>query len=517
MSGKILRSTFLFSTFVLLAQVIGLVRDLYLVRFFGVGQILDTYYLAFKIPDFLNVFYSVFLGSVIFIPLLTKARHEGGEAGVVEQIQKVGSMVLVFILIASGLLYIFMPYLAALLAPTWSSGQLELLTNLSRTLILAQFFFPLGILAGCVGMVYDRPLGMAMAGAVYNFFILVVSILLAPIYGIQGVVIGIIIGSIFFAISQIYPKIVFEKLLQFKFVLALNDWLFFFQRNFGRFIAVLLNQTFMLSVLVLATAAGVGGVTIFSSAFTVFLAIFFIVGASFSTAIMPSNAKLHIEGNALELRESLQNSIIYMFNISVFIGLGAFVFAADIIRIIFHYSNLTTEQYLQISGVFAILVLSTPLLNVIEVVRKYLYATNMLRQSVLIMLVFLPNLFFWNFILDIYFIGIFSQLAILAFTIFIANTFTAIFILSLLNYYKKIDFKYILKSIYKLLFVIAIVVLVNFVTTHDLNLSYLVVLTFRGAIFLVSYLIAIYVLNEQISKNILRKLAGFFKKHDIVR
>ena len=98
MNNKIIKTTFLFSIFVLLAQITGLVRDLYLARIFLVGPVLDVYYFAFKVPDFLNVFYSVFLGSVIFIPLLTKAYAEGGDKEIIKQINNLGSLVLIFVI-----------------------------------------------------------------------------------------------------------------------------------------------------------------------------------------------------------------------------------------------------------------------------------------------------------------------------------------------------------------------------------------------------------------------------------
>jgi putative peptidoglycan lipid II flippase len=212
MTNKILKHTLLFSSFVLLAQIFGLVRDLYLVKIFGVGQILDTYYLAFKIPDLMNVFYSVFLGSVIFIPLLTKVKTEYekkgevGSVGILKEVNKIGSLVLILVTFIAVLLFISMPYLSKLLAPTWDFEQLKLLTDISRTLLLAQFFFPVGILAGAIGMVHFKPLGSAIAGFTYNIFILIFSFLLAPVFGIYGVVYAVILSAFLFMCVQFISK-----------------------------------------------------------------------------------------------------------------------------------------------------------------------------------------------------------------------------------------------------------------------------------------------------------------------
>jgi putative peptidoglycan lipid II flippase len=79
---SIFRASAVFGIITILTQVLGVVRDVLLARFVGVGPVLDVYYMAFKIPDLLNGFYIIFLGSVIFIPIITKARKSGGEHAV---------------------------------------------------------------------------------------------------------------------------------------------------------------------------------------------------------------------------------------------------------------------------------------------------------------------------------------------------------------------------------------------------------------------------------------------------
>jgi putative peptidoglycan lipid II flippase len=217
----ILKHTMLFSFFVLFAQALGLVRDLYLAKVFGVGQVLDTYYLAFKIPDFLNVFYSVFLGSVVFIPLLTKLKNtnytnasqtsgddiqkiQKGEELMQGKINSVGSLVMFSLVLVFLILEIFMPQLTKLLAPTWTEEGRVLLTSLSRILLVAQFFFPVGILGGSVGMVYGKPFGMAVSGFIYNFGILLGAIVLVPFLGIYGLAVSVILGAILFMLVQVW-------------------------------------------------------------------------------------------------------------------------------------------------------------------------------------------------------------------------------------------------------------------------------------------------------------------------
>ncbi len=289
MKSKILKTTILFSVFVFLAQIFGLVRDLYLTRVFGVGAMLDTYYLAFKIPDFLNIFYSVFLGSVIFIPLLTAAKNQDGENDnkkeIIKKINTVGSLVLTLLILFFIVLFIFMTQFVDLVAPLWPIQQKELLVSLSRILLFGQFFFPIGILAGCVGMIYKKPFGMAVSGFIYNIAILLGSIILVPIFGIYGIVYSVVLGSICYMLIQIYPSVVREILFSFKFKIEIGEWRIFIYKNLGRFFAVVAYQIYGVVILALAGLSGAGGVSSFSIAYNIYLAAFFIMGASFSTAI----------------------------------------------------------------------------------------------------------------------------------------------------------------------------------------------------------------------------------------
>lgn len=529
MSNKILKSTFLFSIFVLLAQITGLIRDLFLVRYFGAGHTLDAYYLAFKIPDYLSLFYSVFLGSVIFIPLLTEALIKDGEKGVQKVVNNAGSLALTLVLFFSACLYFFMPSLTPLLVPTWDSGEIQLLTELARILLLGQLFFPIGILAGSVGMVYDRPQYFAGAGFIYNFFILLFAILLSPFYGIHGVVYAVIIGSIMFALFQVYPVCARVKILSFRYVVEFYEWWIFFKRNLGRFITVFLNQSFWLAVLSLASFAGAGGVTIFNNAFNVFLAIFYVVGGAFSTAIMPNTAKLHVSGSHNELKDTLHNSLIYMFVISCYIAMFCFLFSKETINTIYYFANLQDIEIVKMYMIFSILVLSIPFLNIIEVVRKYFYTTNMIMQSVTVMLTFLPVMFIVNSFLNNYFAALnvsndLKTLLILAISILVANIAATFVVLSVLEYYGRLNFKFVFKNIYKVFFIIPLTVLLykllqagyQFVIallspsfSIVLKNEYLFTFGFNIILSLSALILSIYILRDKISQNVLRQIKDF--------
>jgi putative peptidoglycan lipid II flippase len=386
MSNKILRHTFIFSFFVLLAQVIGLVRDILMLRFFGAGAILDTYYLAFKIPDFLNLFYSVLLGSVILIPLLIKVRHDEGDAGVQREIDLVGSFVMTLVIIATAVLYFIMPLLTQMLAPNWPAEQQIFLAEISRVLLLAQLFFPIGIMFGVVGMIYEKPLGFASAGAIYNIFILLGAVFLTPMYGIYGVVYGVIFGAIMFSIVQASTKEARKYLFGFKLKYNFAYYVEFVKKNIWRFITVFLNQFFAVMVATLAALGGAGQLTLFSNAHNIYMAIFYVLGASFATAIMPYVSRLHVSGEHSSVKDSLTNSVTNVFSLSLYFSIFVFFFSPEIVGILYHFSNLAFLEENLMIHLLQILSFSIATLNVIDVVRKYMYTIDMAYESIYVML-----------------------------------------------------------------------------------------------------------------------------------
>lgn len=506
--NSLLKSTILFSLFVFLAQILGLLRDLYLAKIFGVSQVLDIYYMAFKIPDFLNVFYGVFLGSVVFIPLLTATKTKEEK---IEKVNSVGSMVLSFVVLVGLLLFIFMPLLVNFLVPSWGIEQKSLLLNLSRILLVAQFFFPVGILAGSLAMIYERPFFMAVSGFVYNFFILFGSILFTPFWGIYGVIFGIILGAFMFAVVQILPKEVRGILFQFKFEFNFTEWKKFFKNNLGRFVAVFAYQLFGVLLLYIAAFAGAGGVSVFSISYNIFLALFFVLGASLSTAAMPNISRLHVEGNFTKQKENLNNSLIYMTFIGVFVSLFGFIFAQDIVKILYHFSNISAEKEILIAQTLALLILALPFFNLLEIVRKYFYSTNQIKMASLMTISLLVSVVVSSFILNKVFS--FPVLQTLAFSILIANIFCLILVLFFLENKKQIDIKTFFTNSYKV-FLISFLSYFNFTFLQkfieNIFENYFLEVFLKGFVVLFTFILFVFVLNDKIGKNILLHFKKIF-------
>ena len=72
-------AAYVLAGFSVLSQVLGLLRDRTFAHLFGAGPTLDAYFAAFRIPDLLFAFLTLFVSTFALIPLLSV--REGEERG----------------------------------------------------------------------------------------------------------------------------------------------------------------------------------------------------------------------------------------------------------------------------------------------------------------------------------------------------------------------------------------------------------------------------------------------------
>lgn len=111
------RSTFIVSAMTMLSRVLGLVRDIVLLNVFGAGKELDTFLVAFRIPNFFRRLFAEGAFSQAFIPVLTEYKTTKLHAEIQILISRVfgcllvvmTTLTLVCMVIAPAILYLYAP------------------------------------------------------------------------------------------------------------------------------------------------------------------------------------------------------------------------------------------------------------------------------------------------------------------------------------------------------------------------------------------------------------------------
>jgi len=100
----------------MLSRVLGLVRDIFIARYFPAGEATDAFFVAFKIPNFFRRLFAEGAFSLAFVPVLTEYRNQYSPAEVRELINRVAGTMGVILLILACIGVVASPLLTGIFA-----------------------------------------------------------------------------------------------------------------------------------------------------------------------------------------------------------------------------------------------------------------------------------------------------------------------------------------------------------------------------------------------------------------
>ena len=205
---------------VFFSRILGLLRDRFLAGTFFAPDIawqLDVYFAAFRLPDMIFQLLVVGALSAAFIPVFSKYLIKDKK-----QAWQLASTVItlgftLFLILGIAMIVFAYP-LNRLIAPSFSVKELDLMVKLTRLLIIAQGSFLISNFFTGILQSHRRFIIPALSPIAYNIGIIFGILVLSPIFGIYGPVIGVIIGALLHLIVQL-PL---TKSLGFKFKPSFN-------------------------------------------------------------------------------------------------------------------------------------------------------------------------------------------------------------------------------------------------------------------------------------------------------
>ena len=286
-------AAYLLAVFAFLSQVLALVRDRTFAHFFGAGPTLDAYFAAFRVPDLLFAFVTLFISSFAIIPLLAaRGGHESKESQ-----SLIGSVLFSFgcaSIIAGVGLYFALPYIVPTLFAGFSEATKETVVTLSRIMLLQPFFLGLSSIIGALVQASRKFFIFALAPIFYNLGIIGGAVFLYPSMGPAGLAWGVVFGAILHVSVQTIPLIFHLK--TFRPTLSrvvVSDTSAVARRSLPRAFALSANQLLMLVLISIASFAATGSVASISFAFNLQSVPLSIVGVSYAAALFPSLALLY--------------------------------------------------------------------------------------------------------------------------------------------------------------------------------------------------------------------------------
>ena len=202
--STILSAAMIMMFLVLVSRFLGLWRNWFLARYFGASGTLDAFNTAFVIPDLLaNVLITGAL-SVAFIPIFTtyigkRQQHEANSLA-----SSILNLAMIIYVVCAVFVFVFPSEFNQLIAPGLSASTREQASNLTRLIVFGEFFLVIGSFFTSVLQSYHRFIITALAPIVYNLGIIFGIVVLSRMFGILGVGLGVVIGSLLHLLVQFF-------------------------------------------------------------------------------------------------------------------------------------------------------------------------------------------------------------------------------------------------------------------------------------------------------------------------
>jgi len=276
------------------SQLLALVRDRLLAHQFGAGAELDLYYAAFRIPDLLYVLFASTLSVYVLIPFVS-SRIKGDDASEARVLlsQIFTGFVLVYTLLAL-LVFISAPLFVPWLFPGLQSQSHEL-TSVMRILLLQPLFLGISSLLGVITQLGHRFILYAISPLLYNIGIIIGISVLYPLFGLNGLAYGVVLGAIGHMLVQV-PLIRSGSLaFWFTTVISWSTLAQILKMSIPRAFTLALGQLTILALISLASVMETGSVSVFQFAFNLQSVPLAIIGASYSIAAFPYLSDLYAQ------------------------------------------------------------------------------------------------------------------------------------------------------------------------------------------------------------------------------
>lgn len=344
----------------LLSRVLGIVREIIISWKFGQDSYTDAYRLAFVIPDILFFLIAGGALSSAFIPVFSEYFHTDRKKDAWQIFGSVATIMSVIVLVFVAFAWIFAVPLAHWVCGDKPIEQIELVAQMSRIMVPAQFAFLVGGLM--IGTLYARQVFTVpgLSPNIYNLGIiagaLVISSLVAvPITGLAwGALFGALLGSLVFPIfmmrrlgSEFRPSLDLKHEGVRKVFRLMGPVIF----------GLSLPGVFPTMMRMFGARFGTNYVSAMENANQLMQAPLGVFGQSLALAAFPALSQFFAQGEMNLFRDQLTRSLKTVLYLSIPVSILFIVSPMPIVQLLFQHGKFTAEdshRTAQALGVFAV-------------------------------------------------------------------------------------------------------------------------------------------------------------------
>jgi putative peptidoglycan lipid II flippase len=366
------QAAYLLGFFALLSQIFALIRDRLLASTFGAGLELDMYYAAFRIPDIIFVIMGAVFAMSVLVPKIIEKQHNDDELN--RYFNSIFSFVCIFALVLFVIAWFLTPYFLKLIVPSIFENNSNEMINMTRILLLQPLILSLSGFFGSFAQAQKKFLVYAFSPVFYNFAIIIGIVFLYPVFGLYGLIFGVILGAFLhlgillpFTTTNYKPKI--SKIY-------FSDIKMLIFHSIPRTFAMMSNQILLVFVTFFAGLMATGSIAIFNLAYNLQSVPLAIIGVSYSLAAFPSLALFYNQNKNKEFYELLSNTIRHVFFWSIPVVVLFIVLRAQIVRVILGSGNFDWNETILVAAALALFTLSLIAQTLTQVLVRAFYAMN---------------------------------------------------------------------------------------------------------------------------------------------
>jgi len=336
-TSSITRAAWTIALASLVSRLLGVFRDRILAGAFGAGDVLDIYYAAFRVPDFIYNLIIVGALSAGFIPVFIQSRQQGkeGESFSWQLTNIFMTMSGIALVVAAVLVGLFAPSIAPLIAPGFTPDKQLGVIALTRIILLSPVLLGLSAILGGVLQAYRNFFIYSLAPIFYNVGIIFGALFLAPWYGIVGLAWGVILGAALHFVTQFLA--VLRLGWRPKFIWKPKD------KGLREIIRLMVPRTLSLAtqhlnivfLTIIASFLASGSLAIFNFSSNLYFVPVAFFGISYALAVFPALSESALEKDGESFKKLISNAVRSVLFFIVPATVVFILLRAQLVRIVF--------------------------------------------------------------------------------------------------------------------------------------------------------------------------------------
>jgi putative peptidoglycan lipid II flippase len=370
------QAAYLLAGLTLTSQLLALVRDRTFAHLFGAGQVLDVYYAAFKVPDFVYALVVSLVSAYVLIPYISGKLEKEGVVAARRLVSQSATFLVVFGGVVCALLAVFAPFFLSILFPALVASEYgSEFVFLSRLLLAQPILLGVSSVLSSVTQIERRFVLFALSPVLYNLGIIFGTLFLYPTYGLTGIGIGVLVGAVLHMALHI-PVVWRAKLMPRPVVPNVRELMGLFSQSLPRSLALAMGSLTTLLLIALASRSGEGGVAVYTLAANLEAVPLSLIAASYATAAFPVMAEQAGAKNHEAFKTTLSVAARHIVFWSSVILVLTIVLRAHIVRLIFGTGAFNWDDTRLTAAILAVLVVGLIAQGLILLCSRAFYAAG---------------------------------------------------------------------------------------------------------------------------------------------